>query len=60
MAQLICLGGKEYRTVITVAQMCKKTEGVTCTSKHIVDEMCKQWRMKGGKERGKEGKKKKK
>ncbi len=41
MAQLICLGGKEYRTVITVTQMCKKAEGITCTSKHIVDEMWK-------------------
>jgi hypothetical protein len=54
MAQLIRLGGKEYGTVITVAQMCKKAEGVTCTSKHIVDKMWKQWRVKGGKERGKE------
>ncbi len=54
MAQLICLGGKEYRTVITVAQMCKKTEGVTCTSKHIVDKMWKQCRVKGRKDRGKE------
>ena len=39
MAQLIHLGGKEYGTVITVAQMCKKNKGVTCTSKHIVDKM---------------------
>jgi hypothetical protein len=54
MAQLICLGGKEYGTVITVAQMCKKTKGVTYTSKHVVDEMWKQWRVKGGKDRGKE------
>ncbi len=54
MAQLICLGGKEYGTVITVAQMCKKTEGVTCISKHIVDKMWKQWQVKGGKECGKE------
>jgi hypothetical protein len=54
MAQLIHLGGKEYGTVITVAQMCKKTKGVTCTSKHIVDKMWKQWRVKGGKECGKE------
>ena len=34
--------------------MGKKTEGVTCTSKHIVDEMWKQWQVKGGKERGEE------
>ncbi len=34
--------------------MCKKTEGVTCTSKHTVDEMWKQWHMKSGKECGKE------
>ncbi len=54
MAQLICLGGKEYGTVITVTQMSKKAEGVTCTSKHIVDKMWRQWHMKGGKERGKE------
>ena len=54
MAQLICLGGKEYGTVITVTQMSKKAEGVTCTSKHIVDKMWKQWCMKGRKERGKE------
>jgi len=54
VAQLIRLGGKEYGTVITVTQMCKKTEGVTCTSMHIVDEMWKQWRVKGGKECGEE------
>ena len=54
VAQLIRLGGKEYGMVITVTQMCKKAEGVTCTSKHIVDEMWKQWRVKGGKERGEE------
>ena len=54
MAQLIHLGGKEYGTVITVAQMCKKTKGVTCTSKHIVDKMWKLWQVKGRKERGKE------
>ncbi len=34
--------------------MCKKAKGVTCTSKHIVDEMCKQWQVTGGKERGEE------
>ncbi len=28
IAQLIRLGGKEYETVITVTQMCKKAEGV--------------------------------
>ncbi len=54
IAQLIRLGGKEYGTVITVMRMCKKTERVTCTSKHIVDEMWKQWQVKGGKECGKE------
>ncbi len=54
IAQLIRLGGKEYGTVITVTQMCKKAEGVTCTSKHIVDKMWKQWQVKGGKERGEE------
>jgi hypothetical protein len=54
MAQLICLGGKEYVMVITVTQMCKKAKGVTCTSKHIVDKMWKQWQVKGGKECGME------
>jgi hypothetical protein len=54
MAQLIRLGGKEYGTVVTVAQMCKKTKGVTCTSKHIVEKMWKQCCVKGRKERGKE------
>jgi hypothetical protein len=54
MAQLICLGGKEYGAVITVTQMCKKAEGVTCPSKHIVHKMWKQWHVKGRKERGKE------
>jgi hypothetical protein len=54
MAQLIHLGGKKYSTVITVTQMCKKSEGVTCTPKHIVDKMWKQWRIEGGKEKGKE------
>jgi len=54
VAQLIRLGGKEYGTVITVTQMCKKTKGVTCTSKHIMEGMWKQWRVKGGKERGEE------
>jgi hypothetical protein len=54
MAQLIHLGGKEYGTVITVAQMCEKIKGVTCTSKHIVDKMWKQWCVKGGKDRGEE------
>ena len=41
-------------TVITVTQMCKKSEKVTCTAKHIVDEMWKQWRIEGGKEKGEE------
>ena len=54
VAQLIRLGGKKYGTVITVTQMCKKSEKVTCTAKHIVDEMWKQWRIEGGKEKGKE------
>ena len=54
VVQLIYLGGKEYGTMITVTQMCKKTKGVTCRSKHIVDKMWKQWRVKGGKERGEE------
>jgi hypothetical protein len=54
MAQLICLEGKEYGTVITVAQMCKKTKGVTCRSKHIVDKMWKQWHVKGRKDCGEE------
>ncbi len=52
--QLICLGRKKYGTVITVTQMCKKSEKVTCTPKHIVDKMWKQWRIEGGKENGKE------
>jgi hypothetical protein len=43
VAQLIRLGGKKYGIVITVTQMCKKSEKVTCTAKHIVDEMWKQW-----------------
>lgn len=34
--------------------MCKKAKGVTCTSKHIVDKMQKQWQVKDGKERGEE------
>jgi len=54
VAQLIRLGGKKYGTVITVTQMCKKSEKVTCTTKHIVEEMWKQWRIEGGKEKGKE------
>jgi hypothetical protein len=43
VAQLIRLGRKKYGTVITVTQMCKKSEKVTCTAKHIVDKMWKQW-----------------
>ena len=43
IAQLICLSGKKYGTVIMVTQMCKKSEKVTCTAKHIMDEMWKQW-----------------
>ncbi len=34
--------------------MCKKSEGKTCTSKHIMDEMWKQWRIKGGKKKSEE------
>ena len=54
VAQLIRLGGKKYGTVITVTQMCKKNKKVTCTAKHIVDEMWKQCRIEGGKEKGEE------
>jgi hypothetical protein len=54
MAQLICLGEKEYGTAITVIKMYKKVEGVTCTSKHIVGKMWKQWRVKSEKGCGKE------
>ncbi len=55
MTQHIRLGGNEYGgTIISVMQMCKKSEGKTCASKHIVDEMWKQWWIKGGKEKGKE------
>ena len=54
VAQLICLGGSEYGTIISVMQMCKRTEGKVCTSKNLVDKMWKQWRIKGGKEEGEE------
>jgi hypothetical protein len=54
IAQQIRLGGKKYSTVITVTQMCKKSEGVTCTPKHIVDKMWKQWCIKGGRDKGKD------
>jgi hypothetical protein len=54
IAQLICLGGNEYGTTISVTQMCKRSEGKTCTPKHIVDKMWKQWQIKGKKEEGKE------
>ena len=47
IAQLIPIGGKKYSTVITVTQMCKNSEGVTCTPKHITDRMWKQWRIEG-------------
>ncbi len=50
VAQLIRLGGSECGTIISVMQMCKRTEGKVCTSKNLVDEMWKQWRIKGGKE----------
>jgi hypothetical protein len=33
--------------------MGKKSKKVTCTMKHIVDEMWKPWRIEGGKEKGK-------
>ncbi len=54
IAQLIRLGGKKYSTVIAVMQMCKKSKGVFCTPKHIVDKMWKQWRIEGVKEKGKD------
>jgi hypothetical protein len=34
--------------------MCKISERVTCTLKHIVDELWKQWGIEGGKEKGEE------
>ena len=34
--------------------MCKKSEGVACTTKYILDKMWKQWCIKGGKEKHKE------
>ena len=40
--------------MITVTQTCKKSEKVTCTAKHIVDKMWKQWQIEGRKEKGKE------
>ncbi len=43
IAQLIRLGGSEYGTIVSVTQMCKRTEGKVCTSKNLVDEMWKQW-----------------
>jgi hypothetical protein len=54
IAQLICLGGCEYGTIISVMQMCKRTEGKVCTSKNLVVKMWKQWRIKGRKEEGEE------
>jgi hypothetical protein len=54
VAHLIRLGGKKYGPVIMVTQMCKKSKKVTCTAKHSVDEMWKQWQIEGGKEKGKE------
>ena len=32
----------------------QEEQEVTCTAKHIVDKMWKQWRIKGGKEKGEE------
>jgi hypothetical protein len=52
IVQLIRLGRKTYGTVITVTQMPKKSKKVTCTRKHIVDKIWKQWRIKL-KEKGK-------
>ncbi len=52
IAQLICLGGSEYGTIISVTQMCKRTESKVCTSKNLVDKMWKQWQIKGRKEEG--------
>jgi hypothetical protein len=52
-AQLICLGRKKYKTVITVTQMCKEQKKGKCTPKHIVDKIRKQWHIEGGKEKGK-------
>ncbi len=54
IAQLKRLGKKKYGTVTTVTQMCKKSKKVTCTQKNIVNKMWKQWRIKGGKEKGEE------
>jgi hypothetical protein len=42
VAQLICLGGSEYGTIISVTQMCKRSEGKACTSKNLVDKMWRQ------------------
>ena len=39
IVQIIRLGGKKCETVITVTQICKKSKKVTCTPKHIVDNM---------------------
>ena len=41
--QLICLVRKKYETEIMVIQMCRKSKNATCTVKHIVDKMWKQW-----------------
>jgi hypothetical protein len=54
IAQLICLGGYEYGTIISVTQMCNRNEGKTCMSKHLVYKMWKKWQIKGGKEEGEE------
>ena len=52
IAQLFRLGGSENGTILSVMQMCKRSEGKVCTSKNLVDKMWKQWRIKGGKEEG--------
>jgi hypothetical protein len=54
IAQRICLGGSKYGTIISVSQMCKRSEGKACTSKHLVDEMWKQWQIKGRNDEGEE------
>ena len=53
VAQHTRIGRKKYGTVITVTQMCKKSEKVMCTVKYFVDKMWKQWQIEGGKEKGK-------
>jgi hypothetical protein len=54
IVQLICLDKRNTGHHHCITQMCKKSKKVTCTLKHIVDKMWKQWHNKGGKEKGKE------